>query len=296
MSGAACKPPGPKKPGNQTYQQSSVNSLANSALGGLNVDDNALGGLDVNDDFSDIASSPPHSPYSVASSRDSYPSTPDPPAHSTGDTGGTVKTVRTKFCHPMLFDYQDKPPDSSNPCDFCSIANFGLIGLEERTTDVIEWYDGRGWEEIGGGHRGDSIKGSQMCTDCTTARMQIMICDDHALRRFTEVGAELDNEAAFERPFDPELAGGDRWCSICCNLAAWECCLAQEEERGEGCGLALCEPCVKDFEDSGGSLETMLRDLEDKPNEARLAGLRADYELLKEDGLLMRYLKHSTGT
>jgi predicted type IV restriction endonuclease len=39
----------------------------------------------------------------------------------------------------------------------------------------------------------------------------------------------------------------------------------------------------------------MLQVLEDKPNEDRPAGLRADYELLKEDGLLMRYLKHMTG-
>jgi hypothetical protein len=36
----------------------------------------------------------------------------------------------------------------------------------------------------------------------------------------------------------------------------------------------------------------MLQVLEDKPSEARPAGLRADYELLKEDGLLMRYLEH----
>jgi len=296
MSGAACKPLGPKKPGNQKHQRLSGNSLAESALGGLDVDDSAFGDLNVDDDFFDITSSPPQSPYSVASSRDSYPSTPDPPAHSTGDTGGTVKTVRTKFCHPMLFDYQDETADESDPCDFCSNAYFALTGLEERTTEVIEWYDGRGWEEIGGGHRGESVKGSQMCTDCTMARMQIMICDDHALRRFTEEGVQLDHEAAFERLFDPELAGGDRWCSVCCNLASWECCLAQKAQHGEGCGLALCEACVKDLEDCGGSLETLLQNLEDKPSEARPAALRADYELLKEDGLLMRYLKHSTGT
>jgi hypothetical protein len=125
--------------------------------------------------------------------------------------------------------------------------------------------------------------------------MQIMVCDDHALRRIT-VGAELDHEAAFERLFDPELAKGDRWCSVCSNLATWECCVEQEVQPGEGCGLALCEPCSIDLEKCGGSLDTVLQALEDRPSEARPTGLRADYELLKEDGLLMRYLKHSTGT
>jgi hypothetical protein len=223
MSGASCQPLGWKKPGNQKYQQATINPSASSALGGLE----ALDGLDVDDDFFDIFSSPPQTSISVASSRDSDFS-PEPPAHSTSDTGGAVKIVRTKFCHPMLFDYQDKTADGSDPCHFCSSADFGLIGLEERTTEVIEWYDGRGWEEIGGGHRGDSIKGSKMCTDCTMARMQIMICDDHALRRITELGAELGHEAAFERLFDPELAGGDWWCSVCCNLAAYECCVGQD--------------------------------------------------------------------
>lgn len=285
MSGAACEPLGWKKPENQKYQQLAPYSSADIALGDLEVDD----------DFSDISSSPPQTPVSSADSRDSK-STPDPPAHSAGDTGGTVKTVRTKFCHPMLFDYQQQTSDGSNPCHFCSDAYFGLIGLEERTTEVIEWYDGRGWEEIGGGHKGESVKGSQMCTDCSMARMQIMVCNGHALRRITEAGAELDHEAAFDRLFDPGLAKSDRWCSVCLNLASWECCLEQEVQPGEGCGLALCEACVADLEDCGESLETMLQALEDKSSEARPMGLRADYELLKEDGLLMRYLKHSAGT
>lgn len=296
MSGAACEPLGWKKPENHTDQQFTINSLASSALAGF--DD-----LNVDDDFFDISSSPPQTPISVASSRDSD-FAPEPPAHSSGDTGGTVKTVRTKFCHPMLFDYQDKTADRSDPCHFCSSAHFGLIGLEERITEVIEWYDGRGWEEIGGGHRGDSVEGSQMCTRCTKTRMQIMICYNHALRRITEAGAELDHEAAFERLFDPDPAKSDRWCSVCCNLAAWECCLEQRVQPDEdcgleqeaqpvgGCGLALCEACVTDLELCDGSLETMLQVLEDKPSEARPAGLRADYELLKEDGLLMRYLEH----
>ena len=66
----------------------------------------------------------------------------------------------------------------------------------------------------------------------------------------------------------------------------------QEGQPGEGCGLALCEACGIDLELCDGSLETMLQVLADKPSKDRPAGLRADYELLKEDGLLMRYLEH----
>ena len=72
--------------------------------------------------------------------------------------------------------------------------------------------------------------------------------------------------------------------------------MESEVQPVEGCGLALCESCVTDLQECGGSLETLLQALEDRPSEARPAGLRADYELLKEDGLLMRYLKHSAKT
>lgn len=304
MFGLLCEPPGMKKTGAEGDQHPALNPSAGDtlSLSGLSMGDdivstssNPLGGHSAEDEIVTISSSPPQPPVSD-NTRQSLESTPDPRG-SSGDTGGTVKTVRTRFCHPMCFDYQDKTRDGSDPCHFCSSAYFGHIGLEERTTEVIEWYDGRGWEEISGGHKGDNVKGSQMCTPCIMARMQIMVCSDHALRRVPEPNSTEDHEAAFGRLLDPEQThGGDRWCSVCCNLAAWECCMAQELEPGEGCGLALCEPCVKDLQKCGGSLETMLQALEDKPSEARPAGLRADYELLKEDGLLMRYLISSTTT
>jgi len=285
MSGAVCEPLGWRKSDTRTTQQQSRYSSAGGTVSEYNTDDEIVS----------ILSSRPQTPNSNENCSNSG-FTPDPPADSLVDTGGTVKTVRTKFCHPMLFDYQDDTTDGSDPCHFCACGYFGLIGLEERTTEVIEWYDGRGWEEIGGGHRGDSIKGSQMCTPCTMARMQIMVCDDHALSRITESDTQVNYEAAFERLFDPEAAAADRWCSVCCNLAAWECCVEQELQPGEECGLALCEPCLADLQTCGGSLETMLQALEEKPSEARPAGLRADHELLKQDGLLMRYLNHSNAS
>ena len=41
-------------------------------------------------------------------------------------------------------------------------------------------------------------------------------------------------------------------------------------------------------------LQRMLREIKDEPSKERMLGLRADYELLKEDGLLMRYVLSSS--
>jgi hypothetical protein len=322
MSGKTCEPLGLEKPGSrQESRQPSIDSSADDDLGGFDLSEeivtasssplrspisgnfhrlndsrvsrqpspdiygNALDGIDLNKEIICISSSPPPIPYETR--RAQY--NPDPP-DDTDDVGGSLETVRTKFCHPIVFDYQDETPDGSDPCHFCSCAHFGILGLEERTVEVIDWHNGRGWEEISNGHRGDNIKGTQVCVQCTKARMQIMICPDHAFMRITELGAELDLQAAIGRLVSGDEAAGDRWCSICLNVAAWECCMAQDDGQGEGCGLALCEACVEDLGDCGGSLEIMLQVLTDEPSEARPAGLRADYELLKYDGLLKRYL------
>lgn len=278
MAGEACELLGPN------ISQSRLPRRPKDTLDGANI---------VDDKMSILSSSPePSIPDELL---EDVVLTPDQPASPRDTPSGTVKTVRTKFCHPMHFDYQDKTPDGSSPCHFCSSAHFGIIGLDERTAEVIDWHDGSGWEEIGGGHKADGVKETQMCTECTMARMQVMICSDHALRRISVPGTVRDLQEAFERILDPEQVSGDRWCSVCCNLAIWECCLAQEERLGEGCGLALCEQCVSDLEDCDGSFEIMLQLLEKVPSEARPAGLRADYELLKQDGLLMRYLNWRVG-
>jgi hypothetical protein len=287
MSGEPCEPLGQKKHGSRAPQQRSVKASTSAASG-----------LDLGVSIITTFSSPSRPPDLDEVHRSEH--TPNTSADllgqisgDTSDIGGTVKTVRTKFCHPMNFDYQDESLDGSDPCHFCSCEHFSIIGLEEREANVIDWYDGRGWEEIGGGHRGENVKGTQVCTRCTMSRIHIMVCDDHALRRITEAGTGSDLQAAFERLLDPEQAAGDRFCSICVNLAVWECCVAQEGEMGEGCGLTLCKPCVADLRRCGGSLDTMLQALVDELSEARPAGLRADYDLLKNDGLLARYLNWS---
>jgi hypothetical protein len=236
---------------------------------------------------------------------ESSPSRSDSPLPASG----TPKIVRTKLCHPVQFDYVDPTLDGSDPCHFCNRAAYSVIGLPERTIEVIEWDDGSGWEEVSGGHRGEDTEPTQVCRTCTMVRMRIMWCDDHALRRIEgiddkeqDLGEALgrllkdEDEAAEmriedEAEVEAEAEAGETWCSVCCNLAAWECCLEQEVEMREGCGLALCESCVVDLGRCGGSFEELLQRLEDDPDPNRPLGLRADYVLLKQDGLLMGHLR-----
>ena len=44
-----------------------------------------------------------------------------------------------------------------------------------------------------------------------------------------------------------------------------------------------------------GDLQKMLAELKDEPSKERMFGLRVDWELLKQDGLLMRYVLWSNG-
>lgn len=225
--------------------------------------------------------------------RRGYTSTSESSDEEPDASSCTVKIVRTKFCHPIRFEYLDTTPDNSDPCSFCSCAHYSIIGLEERTAEVIEWHDGRGWEEISGGHKGDNVKNTQVCSSCTIARMKVMVCEEHLMARISEVGQKRDFDAAFERLLLNEKTRGERWCTVCCSLVDWECCAEQRVEAKEGCGLALCEDCVSHLRKCGGSLAKMLTQLGDKATEERLNGLRADFELLKLDGLLMSFVNWS---
>ena len=220
---------------------------------------------------------------------------PYPRSDSPLPTSGTTKIVRTKLCHPVKFDYIDQTHDGSDPCHFCNRAAYSVIGLVEKTVEVIEWDDGSGWEEIRGGHRSEGTEPTQVCPQCTLARMRIMVCGDHALRPIAGADDKQDLWEATERLVEQDVM--DMWCSVCCNMAAWECCSAQQVETGEGCGLALCNLCVVDLRKCNGSFEKMLQKLEDELGDEtapdRLLGLRADYALLKLDGLLMGHLRSS---
>jgi hypothetical protein len=245
---------------------------------------------------------------------------PYPRSDSPLPVSGTSKTVRTKLCHPVRFDYEDPTHDGTNPCHFCARAAYGVIGLKEKMVEIIDWEDGSGWEEVRGGHRAEGQNPTQICPDCTMARMRIMVCDGHALRRISGIDHEEERDLgeALNRLVEIDAKNGghdgdhdenkdenkdndavrDIWCGVCCNLASFECCLGQQVEEREGCGLTLCELCVVDLGKCGGSLEKLLQKLgdeqqTDKPLPGRVLGLRADSGLLKDDDLLMGYLRSS---
>ena len=115
---------------------------------------------------------------------------PYPRSDSPLPISGTSKTVRTKLCHPVHFDYEDLTHDGSNPCHFCARAAYSVVGLDEKTVEVIDWEDGSGWEEVRGGWRAEGQDPTQICPGCTMARMRIMVCDRHAFRRISGIDHE----------------------------------------------------------------------------------------------------------
>lgn len=232
-----------------------------------------------------ISTTPPRTPNAHHQLR-AITLSPDPPEVKSDGVKGTIKTVRTKFCHPLHF--QDVDEDASGTCHFCTTPHFAMLGLEEKQVEVIEWRDGRGWEEIRGGHRGDGVQSTRICSTCTMARMTMLNCTDHRLRRFHgNSGADL--ESALAKLFEGDQAVEETWCSVCPNLAGWECC-TERDGASSGCGLMLCRQCADDVKKHGGYLDTMLQMLVDEQTPTRPFGLRADYELLKTNGLLMSFI------
>lgn len=95
--------------------------------------------------------------------------------------------------------------------------------------------------------------------------------------------------AALEELLSETVKPSRRWCAICPSLATYECCTRDGDRNG--CGLLLCEHCAVTLTGVyDGDLQNMLPEMEDKPTKERMVGLRADYELLREDGLLMKYI------
>ena len=214
-------------------------------------------------------------------------------ANATQDSEGIVRKIQTKFCHPISFNHEDNTAGSES-CHFCAEAGYAIFGLEAREVEVIDWADGRNLEEISGGHRGKGVENTRMCPDCTLSRLTIMMCPAHELGPIAGVKKDaLDMNTALAELLSGDSKVSGRWCSICPSLALYECCSASEE--GEGCSFSLCEACMVPLVGQyDGDLQKMIAEMKDEPTEERMLGLRADYELLKQDGLLMRYVLWSS--
>lgn len=202
---------------------------------------------------------------------------------------GTTRKIETKFCHPVVFNYDDNT-NGRVPCHFCAEAGYGIFGLGAKEVKVIDWEDGRGLEEIGGGHKAEGVENTRMCASCTLIRLTIIMCAVHQLRPIAGTAMNaLDMNTAFAELMSGTAKVGRKWCAVCPSLAQYECC--SFSDAGSGCGLMLCELCTVTLTGIyDGDLQKMLPDLKDEPTEQRILGLRADFELLKQDGLLLKYV------
>jgi hypothetical protein len=151
-----------------------------------------------------------------------------------------------------------------NPCSFCDYPTFGICGLQEaRGPRTVEGYyvpacEGGGFEEIHGGYSEAGYTATKMCAGCTFARLRIVGCRSHRLRRLVH-GVDVDPRVWDEQAWNAScraihaqdwqgarLVYEARYCSVCPDLAHFACCtqsFALDGEREEGCGLLLCERC-----------------------------------------------------
>lgn len=235
--------------------------------------------------------------------------TPEIEMEDNAGNKGMLTKIKTSFAHPITFSAS---VHDVSDCNFCEMAIFGLVGHFEREVHVIQWYSGRGYTEVGGGHCDD--KGpTNMCVDCTSLRLQIMACSAHELQPLYDDSAAMPE---FDTAADDLVMAAEsgsktiqyqlqRWCSMCFSVAVFGCACVQPSVCGEeevqvpGCGLRLCYQCEVAFRERyGDDLDQMVKymDSQSKVGElddqsADLEGkVRADIGFLSQDGLLLRYM------
>ncbi|KAK5175200.1 uncharacterized protein LTR77_000337 [Saxophila tyrrhenica] len=205
---------------------------------------------------------------------------------------GITKTITTKLCHPIKFNHVDGA-GGSKPCHFCDEPSLAILGLGAKEVEVIEWQDGRGLEEVQGGHAGDRVDNTRICPSCTVERMSTIVCREHKLALLPEATDVYATNTALAELLSGDCQASTKWCSICPSLAEYQCATVSDGCR---CGLRLCANDMTLLVGMyDGDLQKMLAEIKDEPSEARIFGLKADYELLKHDGLLMKYVLWSSG-
>ncbi|MCJ1368291.1 hypothetical protein MMC16_007433 [Acarospora aff. strigata] len=222
-------------------------------------------------------------------------------------TQAITRTITTRYAHPITFNYEP-PEDDSLPCHFCQHIGYGVLGLGEKTVDVIDYGTGDGYVEIAGGHTGDGREQSRMCVACTMDRLRIHFCKEHKIRPIPGSDPEsFDFDAAFKGldptcDTAPELT---QWCSICSSPAFFHCTAQQETDiygvpatpgspDATGCGLLLCESCAAALTgDHKGDLESWIEEAE-KFESGDQPRLRADVGFLRGAGELMKQVYSSS--
>ncbi len=228
-------------------------------------------------------------------------------------------TITTSFSHPIRFNFvpDSLPNDTSVDCHFCTNPFFGLYGLvsDESGQKSVEGFyhdDGSGFQEVKGGWGQEGHEKTRMCVECTSLKLQIMLCDAHEILPIPadQINSKIWDDWEWEKATlgygngekeAREMFETAMYCSICPNVASWKCAREQEEGAlgdGTGCGLLLCEECevlrvkcVNGMREGGNLLGTMVREV--KGNEWLWpGGVRADAEFLCEKGELgVRFTK-----
>ncbi|GIZ40363.1 hypothetical protein CKM354_000370400 [Cercospora kikuchii] len=190
------------------------------------------------------------------------------------------------YWYPTYFNCDDAEHSANvRDCLFCTSPEAAIYGFGLRQTHIEDHQDSRRCEEVSRRMRPTSI-----CTICTTARMNVLLCEEHDMRPI--VGVYKQTGAACYEEVDvhhvEDLKG---ICAICPLQAVYECASEKSStEDGNGCGLRLCEPCALKVEmEHDGNLRHTLSSLPSKVGE--MLQLRADCELLRDDGALQRYIQ-----
>lgn len=220
---------------------------------------------------------------------------------------GKTTSIMTSFCHPIEFNV---PVGKVRNCSFCASPFFRFVGHFERQVTVLEWNNGLGYTEIGGGFI-DTEKPTKMCMTCTESRLQIIMCPGHEIAPIKMNGSLPSIEDVVDElcEIKPRSEGGtwfmQRFCTFCFSLAEFRCdnnngALLGDAGEGDkllfdGCGLRLCKACeVKLRETYDGDVQLMVAAFDKMPkprdgDEVEVK-VRADVGFLLEHGLMMKNL------
>lgn len=220
-----------------------------------------------------------------------------------------IKTITTRFTHPIRFNYRSSDKTEPPICHWCNDSLYGLLGLAETRVEVIDYQDGQGYIEIGGGHTATGHLPSRMCDSCTLHRFMVAACRRHEMVPIPGTDAEefdfscvknylVAGKASSVAPPPPF-----EWCSVCPSPAFYACRKPVHVDRlGDmaaallgnepGCGLLLCERCTVTMAcDHDGRLDGLLDGLRTRANGEDGNGnvvLRADADFLHPAGELLR--------
>ncbi|KAI4201691.1 MAG: hypothetical protein LQ350_003045 [Teloschistes chrysophthalmus] len=219
-------------------------------------------------------------------------------------------TATSLLLQPVIFNYQPTKNDGTVPCHFCADPLYAIVGCQPKETSIKD------------------PSPTHMCAGCTLDRVQILACDVHDIQEIPGKDPENVDYAKVQRwkyANDGWPGSYDdvdwEWCSVCMHEATHACCsvsvldrqTAEEaeitdkayaarkgkgkakEETGkpQGCGLRLCEECATCLcQEPVETLEELLQLTVGRlKNWWNTTGVRADAELLLENGSLANFLR-----